>query len=265
MSLKNKKNTLSVALATYNEEKNIERCLKSVKNIADEIVIVDGSSQDRTVEIAKKNNAKVLSTTNPKIFHVNKQKALDLCTSEWILQLDADEVVSKKLSDEIVQVINSNPKENGFWIPRLNFFLGRFLRKGGQYPDYTMRLYRKGKAHLPQKTVHEQAEVDGETNFLKQDLLHYPYKNFAHYLKKLRTYYGIQAHEINEELKNKSTLQKVFSPVTYLIVKPLHWFLLTYARHKGFVDSWQGFLFSLFSSTRFPAGYILYLIQKHDK
>ena len=84
---------LSVALATYNEEKNIARCLESVKDIADEIVIVDGSSQDKTVEIAKTYGATVHITSNPKIFHINKQKAIDMSKGDWILQLDADEVV----------------------------------------------------------------------------------------------------------------------------------------------------------------------------
>jgi glycosyltransferase involved in cell wall biosynthesis len=172
---------LSVALAVFNEEKNIERCIRSVKDFADEIIIVDGTSTDKTVELAKKYTSYITITSNPSNFHINKQKALDLCTGEWILQLDADEVVTSSLSKEIQKVMQENDN-NGYWIPRKNFFLGRFLMKGGQYPDYTLRLYRNGKAYLPQKDVHEQAVIIGKVGYLHEALLHYPYENFSFYL-----------------------------------------------------------------------------------
>src|SRR5581483_11880765 len=105
--------TLSVVLATFNEEQNIEDCLISIKNIADEIIVVDGGSEDKTVEIAKKNKAKVIETDNPKIFHINKNKAIDAATCDWILQLDADERVSADLAEEIKKVIDSDAKFNG--------------------------------------------------------------------------------------------------------------------------------------------------------
>src|SRR6185437_645004 len=97
---------LSVALAVFNEEKNLEACLESVKDIAQEIVIVDGTSTDKTVDVAKKFGARILIKDNPPIFHINKQKAIDMCKNEWILQLDADERVSPKLAKEIMNVIN---------------------------------------------------------------------------------------------------------------------------------------------------------------
>src|ERR1700722_11004419 len=102
---------LSVALAVFNEEKNLEACLSSVKDIADEIVIVDGTSTDRTVEIAKKFGARVVITDNPPIFHINKQKAIDMAKNEWILQLDADERVNPKLANEIKKVIAMSDDE----------------------------------------------------------------------------------------------------------------------------------------------------------
>lgn len=250
---------LSVALATFNEEQNLGACLDSVKDFADEIVIVDGTSKDKTVEIAKKYNAKVKITDNPPIFHINKQKAIDMCTGDWILQLDADEHISKELKEEITKVLENNTDYNGFWMPRKNFFLGRFLMKGGQYPDYTIRLYKKNKGSLPQKDVHEQAEVEGKVGYLKNPLLHYPYKNFSVYLTKWNRYNNLSASQIKVDMKNKNILLRFFFGVGYLIVKPAHWFLTTYIRHKGFMDSWQGFVFSLFSSLRFPAAYIKYL------
>ena len=135
-------NKLSVVLATFNEEKNLPLCLQSVKDLADEIIVVDGTSKDKTVEIAKKFGAKVLVTSNPKNFHINKQKAIDLASNEWILQLDADELVSTELKEEIKGILEEKESKIGYWIPRKNWFLGKFLLKGGQYPDPTLRLYK---------------------------------------------------------------------------------------------------------------------------
>lgn len=249
---------LSVVLATFNEEKNLPRCLDSVKALASEIIIVDGSSKDRTVEIAKEYGAKVTVRQNPLIFHINKQKAIDAATMDWVLQIDADEVVNDALSDEIKKVIEES-EFDGYWIPRKNYFLGRFLMKGGQYPDYTLRLYKRGKGRLPQKDVHEQAVVEGKVGYLKNPLLHYPYKNFSDYIFKWKRYNNILANQIKTEAESSSLTKKLSMFISYVLVKPIYWFFLTFIRHKGFMDSWQGFVFSFFSSLRFPISYIKYL------
>lgn len=245
---------LSVVLAVFNEESNLKNCLNSVLNIADEIVVVDGGSQDKTVEIAKSFGAKVIETSNPQIFHINKNKAIDAATKYWILQLDADERVSEDLAKEIKDVISAEHVLDGYWIPRSNFFLGRFLKKGGQYPDYTLRLYKRGKGRLPAKDVHEQAVVDGSVGYLKNDLLHLRDLTLGKYLSGLERYTSLLATQIED-----SGLIAFFN---YLFLKPLWWFLLTYIRHKGFMDGWQGFVFSFFSSLRFPVAYVKYLRRK---
>src|SRR5581483_2036783 len=241
---------LSVVLATYNEEKNLGDCLRSVSDFASEIVIVDGTSNDKTVEIAKKFNAKVLITTNPPNFHINKQKAIDMAKMDWILQLDADERVDEKLKKEILEKIEDK-NYNGYWIPRKNFFLGRFLKKGGQYPDYTLRLYRKGKGRLPQKDVHEQAEVEGKVGYLKYPLIHIADPSFKRYLLRFDRYTTLKAQDYKKEHFGKNPLQFI----KYMLILPIYWFLLAYLRHKGFVDSWQGFVFAFFSALRFPVSY----------
>ena len=114
--------SLSVVLASYNEEENLARCLDSVKSIADEIIVVDGGSSDKTVEIAKSFNAKAVITDNPPIFHINKQKAVDLASCDWILQLDADEVVSAELAQEVREVILNPQSADSYYIKRKNFF-----------------------------------------------------------------------------------------------------------------------------------------------
>lgn len=248
--------TLSVVLATFNEEKNIADCLSSVIELADEIVVVDGGSGDKTVETARKFNARVKVTNNPPIFHINKQKAIDMATKDWILQLDADERVTPSLRDEIRnQILKAKGDKNGYWISRKNWFLGRFLMKGGQYPDYTLRLYRKGKGKLPQKSVHEQAIVEGEVGYLKNSLIHMSDLSFSRYLTRYKRYTDL----IAGELKDAKIGYNPIMGVKYLIILPTWWFFLTYFRHKGFMDSWQGFVFSFFSSLRFPVSYVKYL------
>lgn len=251
--------TLSVVLATHNEEKNLADCLQSVEGLASEIVVVDGSSTDRTVEIAKKFGATIIVTNNPQIFHINKQKAIDKATKDWVLQLDADERVTDKLREEIETTLKEkNSKTDGYWIPRKNFFLGRFLMKGGQYPDYTLRLYRRGKGSLPQKDVHEQAVVEGNVGHLRSPLIHIADPSIERYLARFNRYTDLLATQMKDEGKSTG----VTSAARYLLISPAWWFVMTYGRHKGFMDSWQGFVFSFFSALRFPVSYIKYLRKK---
>lgn len=236
---------ISVALATYNEEDNIERCLESVK-WADEIVVVDGRSSDDTVYLAKKHGARVISTTNKLVFHINKQMAINACKGDWVFQIDADEVVTPRLATEIKRVVKSK-EYNGYWIKRKNFFLGRFLTKGGQYPDKVLRLYRRGIARFDYKELHEQIKVLGATGNLESDLEHYGDITFFRYLTRHNRYTTYMAGEINTNTE---------SWFKYFVVKPIFWFLSTYFRHRGYVDGFPGFVFSLFSSLRFPIAYI---------
>jgi glycosyltransferase involved in cell wall biosynthesis len=276
---------LSIALATFNEQENIADCLRSVKDIASEIIIVDGSSSDKTVEIAKSFGAKVIVTNNPKIFHINKQKALDLSTNEWILQLDADERLGPELASEIVKIMEMSDEEISlyqdslpskklfrrhqkllekrdgrigtaegqyvaFFIPRFNYFLGRYLKHGGVYPDGVIRLVKKGHARFPAKDVHEQMEINGRVGWLQNPLFHFDSPNLSRYITRNNRYTDLMATDLK---KSKSSLIR---PINYLLIKPVGWFILTYVRHKGFLDGWQGFVFSFFSSLRFPISYI---------
>lgn len=252
--------TLSVVLAVFNEEKNLPGCLKSVGGVVDEIVIVDGGSTDATLKVAESSGAKIIRADNPPIFHINKQKAIDKASMDWVLQLDADERLTEDLRKEIRDVLSeNNPSVNGYWIPRKNFFLGRFLMKGGQYPDYTLRLYRRGKGKLPQKDVHEQAIVEGNVGHLKSPLQHMADPTFSRYWLRYRRYTDLLATQIDP---GDQVPGRIKAAMRYLVVSPLWWFVMTYGRHKGFMDSWQGFVFSFFSSLRFPIAYIKYLKRK---
>lgn len=284
---------LSVAIAAFNEETYIGDCLESVKNIAEEIVVVDGTSTDKTVEIARKYGAKVHIIANESNFHINKQKAFDLCTGEWVLYLDADERISKKLGEEIIKVIGMSREQleeyqrnlkksklflrhlkvlenrdgkigtetgeySAFFFPRLNFFLGKFLKYGGVYPDGVIRLFRKGKAYLPCKDVHEQMIVNGRVGWLDNDLIHYDSITLDRYLKRNSRYIDLMVEDFRKE-KLKVNL---INFVTYIFIKPASWFLTTTLRNKGILDGYQGIVFSFFSALRFSRAYWRYVNNK---
>ena len=287
-----KNNTpLSVAIATYNESANIDRCLKSIEGVASEIIIVDGQSADNTVTLAKKYPfVRIISTTNKPNFHINKQMAIDECKHDWVLLLDADEAVSQELSKEIQKllslssekmteqsnsVLNSHPlflrhqqilqardgqygslsnEYTAFFVPRLNYFLGKFIRYGGVYPDGQIRLFRKSLSRQPAKDVHEQIQTDGRVGWLSSDLLHFADPTFSRYLLRNNRY----TSNIATELQEKKIPLSFLSFLNYFLVKPIWWFLLTYIRHKGILDGFSGFVFSWYSSLRFPLAYVKY-------
>lgn len=253
----------SVAIATLNEEKKLDACLASVSPWADEIVLVDGGSSDRTLDIAKKYGARITRTDNPPIFHRNKQKALDACRGDWILQLDADEVVTPDLLAEIDQIINEKQQTAiaGYYIPRKNFFCGHWLHKGGQYPDLLIRLIRRGKAKFPCKSVHEQIGVTGQTGKLMNPLFHYPYTSIREYWKKANAYIALTVDDMHRA-RVPITPGAWFS---YVVAKPTVTFFLLYLRHKGFTDGVWGLLFALFSALHHPLAYIRYLRSFHEK
>lgn len=290
---------LSVAIATYNESANISRCLKSVAKLAGEIIIVDGQSTDKTVSIASNfSNVKIISTVNKPNFHINKQIAIDSCKNDWVLLLDADEALSPDLCDEIRQLLNLNSDEiarktkkilishplferhqqilqlrdgaygktnseyTAFFLPRLNYFLGKFIRYGGVYPDGQIRLFKKSVSRQPAKDVHEQIETNGLVGWLESDLLHYADPTFSRYLLRNNRY----TSNIATELQVKNIPLSALTFIDYFLIKPVWWFLLTYIRHKGILDGFPGFVFSWYSSLRFPISYIKYFeLNKTNK
>lgn len=256
---------LSVVYAVFNEEKVLAQSLESVKDIADELIIVDGNSTDNTVSIAKDYGAKVISTSNKATFHINKQMAMDAATGQWILQMDADEVVDQQLQKSIIKVVETaqgdSEEVSAYWLKRKNWFLGTFLKKGGQYPDKVIRLFRKGKAYLPMKTVHEQMTVNGKVGDLEGHLLHYNSPTFADYLRKFNTYTSLTAKEwFDRELQPNWKLA-----LRYFWIQPFLTFFNIYFRHRGYVDSYPGFIFAAFSGLHFTVAYIKLWELKHAR
>jgi len=225
---------ISVCLATFNEEKNIADCLESVK-WADEIVIVDGTSSDKTVKIAKKYTSKIIVRENPLMFHINKQKAFEAATKDWILYLDADERVSPALRKEILKVINH--KYNGFWIPRKNIIFGKWIQHTGWWPDYQLRLFRRKKAFLPCKSVHEQPKLSGKAGYLKNPLIHLNYQTVSQYVQRLNELY-------TENDKNVFLAEGKKIKWQDAIRFPLDEFLKRFFKEKGYKDGLHGLVLS---------------------
>jgi glycosyltransferase involved in cell wall biosynthesis len=286
---------ISVALATRNEEKNIGVCLDSIKGLADEIVIADEGSTDQTVAIARKYGAKIINTNHKPNFHITKQKALSACLGEWILQLDADEIVTPELSEEISKIVNFTDEEidsyqkklpqrqlflrhqqllekrdggigqlkdnyAGFFIPRLNYFLSKYLRYGGVYPDGVIRLVKRGKAYFPCQSVHEQIIVEGKVGWLNNSLIHTADRSFKRYLERNSYYIDLMVKEMKDKKLGKNPVEAII----YFWLKPAYWFFWTLFRHKGILDGFQGIIFSFFSALRFPRAYWRYLKNESE-
>jgi glycosyltransferase involved in cell wall biosynthesis len=237
--------TLSIAMITMNEEANLPRTLESVR-WADEIVIVDSGSKDRTLEIARSFGAKTF-------FHVfgghgeQKNVALDLCTSDWILLLDADEVLTPGLQNEIRQLlgteVGSGPKYGAYWIPRLNLIFGRWMHHGGFYPDRKLRLFRRGSARLSEGVgPHSTPQFKGRRGRLKHDMLHYAYPDMGIYLEHMNRY----SSEIAQLLYNKGRDSKSLPVFLWnAVLNPAATFVYNYFFRLGFLDGREGLLLHL--------------------
>lgn len=234
-------NTVSVAMIAMNEEANLPRTLESVR-WADEIVLVDSGSKDRTIEIAQSFGAK----TSYHAFDGHgeqKNVALDLCTSEWILLLDADEVLTPELQTEIRALLSNEPKCDAYWIPRLNLYFGRWIRHGGFYPDHKLRLFRRGKARLSEGVgPHSTPQNTGPKGTLKHDMLHYAYPTLAIYLEHMSRYSSEIAHLL---VKSGRTSGSLPAFVWNCVLNPAATFVYNYFFRLGFLDGREGLLLHL--------------------
>jgi glycosyltransferase involved in cell wall biosynthesis len=263
---------LSVVIITHNEEANIGRTLASVQPlVADgkgEIIVVDSGSADGTLEIAKSFGAKVF-IEEWKGYAAQKNSAIDKAKGDWILSLDADEelgpglagevyaamhgrlgvdsiegdsleVIEKVMAIEEVEERGGTASLVGFWIPRKNFFLGRWIKHGGFWPDPKLRLFRKGAAHFEQRLVHEDAKlIDGASGRLKHALLHHSYPTLADYIDHMNRYSSLGAEMAVAKGRRSFSLFNI-------VVRPLATFIYNYFFRLGFLDGREGLLLHLY-------------------
>ena len=239
--------TLSVVIIAHNEEANIGRTLASVQPLVaggrGEIVVVDSGSTDRTVEIAKSLRAKVF-VEEWKGYAAQKNSAIEKATGAWILSLDADEEVGADLVEEIGAVVGGNApaltSPLGFRIPRKNFFLGRWIRHGGFWPDPKLRLFRRGTARFEDRAVHEDAKLtQGTPGELKGALLHHSYPTLADYIDHMNRYSSLGAEM--EMARNQ-----IRFGVIDIVFRPAATFIYNYIFRLGFLDGREGLLLHLY-------------------
>ena len=228
-------------MIAMNEEANLPRTLESVR-WADEIIVVDSGSKDRTLEIAQSFGAK--TSYHPFGGHgEQKNVALDLCTSEWILLLDADEELTPGLQAEIRMLLRGEPSFGAYWIPRLNLYFGRWIRHGGFYPDHKLRLFKRGSARLSEGVgPHSTPLFRGPKGTLEHDLLHYAYPTLAIYLEHMNRY----SNEIAQLLVQRGRKsQSLPAFVCNCLLNPAATFIYNYFFRLGFLDGREGLLLHL--------------------
>jgi glycosyltransferase involved in cell wall biosynthesis len=228
---------VSVVIVTRNEEKNIGDALESVKDFED-IVVVDSFSEDRTVEICKKYTYRVYQH-EWQGYAKQKQMAVDYAEKPWVLILDADERVTQRLKSEIMEEIK-NASFSGFYIPRKNFFLDKWIRHGGWWPDYTLRLFLKDMAFIEDRKVHEKVVVKGKVGYLKNPLEHYTYRTVSDYIKKMDRYSTLSAEELREKGVNPGLIT--------MVVHPLSTFFKMFFLRGGFMDGIHGLILAILYS-----------------
>ena len=221
---------LSVAVITKNEATNIEYCLRSVA-WAQEIVVVDEFSSDGTADMAKSFGAKVYQESW-KGFSGQKNSAVEKTAGDWVLSLDADERITYPLRQEIEETIERKDAFHGYFIARKNFFSGQWIRHGGWYPDYCLRLFKKGFGRFEERAVHERVVVKGATGYLRNPLEHYTYRSVADYLIRMERYSRLAALEIAEAKR-----PPLWSALT---LRPAFTFLNMYLLRGGFLDGKKG-------------------------
>jgi len=220
------KNKLSVVIISKNEENFIEDAVKSA-SFANEVLILDSGSTDRTCNIAKKLGAKV-EYQEWLGFGKQKQKAVELASNDWVFVLDSDERFTSDLQKEILKLL-SNPEKKGYFVPRLNNFWGKDIKSCGLYPDYSLRLFNRNSGRFNDREVHESVIIEGEAGYLKNHMKHLAYDNIEQFINKQNKYSSLSQ-------KKKNIFKAMINP---------YWtFFKLFIIKKGFLDGWDGFIIS---------------------
>jgi len=240
---------LSVAIITCDEERNLARTLASVR-FADEVIVVDSGSSDRTVEIAEAHGAKVFVREWPG-FAAQKNFAISKCVGDWVLSLDADEEMSPELAAQIRTLLPTNPPADAYYLNRRNLFLGRWIKRGGYYPDPKLRLFRRRAANFSQpprfeeRPVHETITFDGESSRLDFDLIHHAYPTLEDYVEHMDRYSTLGAQLLVDQGRvSKSVLTFYWN----VFLMPSLSFFYNYVVRFGWLDGREGLLLHMYHS-----------------
>jgi glycosyltransferase involved in cell wall biosynthesis len=231
---------LSAVIITYNEERNIERCIKSLLNVSQEIIVVDSGSKDKTVQIAESLGAKVID--NEFKGHIEQKNfALDQASNNWVISLDADEELSLKLTESIKKIMASQPTV-GYTMNRLNNYCGSWIKHGSWYPDVKLRLFDKTKVRWGGVNPHDKAIplINEKVQHIKGDLLHYSYNTISEHTAKLDYFSSIAANAYFKDGRKASFF--------HLRIRPPYAFFRDYVLRLGFLDGYAGWVIAKFSA-----------------
>lgn len=237
---------ISVTIIALNEEKDIGECLESVK-WADEILVSDSGSTDKTVEICGRYGAKVFNDAW-RGFGAQKNLLGDRAANRWILNVDADERVTPGLKEEILKAVEAGGKA-GYYVPRKNFFGRKWIRHCGWYPDYNLRLYRKDRGRFTERAVHESVKVDGAAGRLKNPIEHFTYMDVSDYLIRMERYSTLAAEEMRGRGRRAGALDLFF--------RPAFTFFKMFVLKRGFLHGADGVMLSML--------YASYTLAKYAK
>lgn len=227
---------LSVYVIAYNDEPNMKACLDSVAGWGDELIVVDSHSTDRTAVISREYTDKVYQV-DFKGFGDLRNQAVALTTHEWVFSLDSDERMTPELKSEIQLLLDRGPGKDAYFVPRKNYFLGRWIKHCGWYPDYRQpQLFRKSRFRYREELVHESFDCDGPVGFLKNPALQYPFRDIDHYVAKQDRYSDLMARRMVEQGRKFSFHQ--------MITHPLGSFFKMYLLRGGFLDGMPGLILS---------------------
>lgn len=229
---------ISALAITYNEEANIEKFITSL-SFADEVIIVDSNSTDKTVKLAEQLNAKVIVRDFDN-FSNQKNFALQQANHDWVVFFDLDETISPKLAEEIKSTIGNTKNITAFKVKRNFFFMGKHIKYSGFQNDAVIRVFKKNKAKYSPNLVHESLDINGSVDTLKHKSDHYSYKDFDHYNNKLTQYSKLQA----QALYNNNVRPNLY----HFLVRPCYRFWHQYLIRLGFLDGKEGFILAYTSA-----------------
>jgi len=238
------KHKITAVIIAKNEEARIVPCLESIK-WCDEIVVVDDMSADETVHLCRKYEAKVIAHPSNGDHDAQRNIGIDNASGDWVLQMDADEIVSPELKKDIEKILSWNSQFSAYRLVRKNYFLGRFMRHGG-WTERHVRLFKKSKARYVGHSVHETLKVDGKIGSLKSHLEHYAFTSISQYISRQLYYAGIEAKVMYQD-RGKIELGEINY---HLKRKPLKLFFKIYVKRMGFMDGMYGFILSILNAWR---------------
>ena len=231
---------ITVCTLALNEENKIKKCLLSANKLTNKIIVgIDNNTTDQTEIIARKHCSEIYLVEHKNNFHFNKNFLIKKAKTEWILWIDSDEYLSDRLVSEIRQVVSQN-KDNGYLIPRKNIIFNKWIKHSGWYPDYQMRLFKRGQGLYPCKRIHENQVVKGSIGKLKNNIIHNNYESVEQFIFKLNKYTSLDVNYLEKEIGKIKIVD--------LITRPANEFVKRLVAEKGYRDGIHGLVLSVLQS-----------------